>query len=141
MRNQPSSLCIIMLITLRQQLSPIPFHNSVLIIVVMLFWIVVVSVSVWLRKIVLYSLRCRPEGDVVVASFQFLNSPFRSRCWIVYCFSMQRRLQLDSTCRRRLSSITSEMLHSPCSICSARVESAAQLSDLSGGTVKGVTAH
>ena len=107
----------------------------------MLFWIVVVSVSGGLRNIVLYSPRCCPEGDVVVASFQFLNSPVRSLCWMVDSCSLHSLLQFDSTFCSRLSSVTSGMLYSPCSICSARMESAAQFKDLRGGTVKGVPAH
>ena len=92
-------------------------------------------------KTILYSPRCRPDGDVVVDSLQHLNSPCKSEFDIWKFFVGQRCLQ-----RLRNAWIFVELgmgrdICSPLRISSAKIESAAQLSCLSGSVVKGDPAH
>ena len=90
---------------------------------------------------VLYRPMWRPEGAVVVVSRQCLNNPLNLDVVIVVEVSGHSQLQFFSTYCRVESSVVAWTMQVPSRIESASGESAAQLSDRIGPTVKGVPAH
>ena len=125
-RNNPSSLCIIMLITRRHLLSPIPFLSSVSSNRAMLLAIWIMQSSSFWLKIVLYIPTCRPDGDVVVVSRQHLNKLLRLDVVIDVGTSLQSRLHCCSTNCRFGSFVIDGIWQVPSRIELANFESAAQ---------------